>query len=242
MIFKEEFTIGVRDVQNGNLATNKAILGYMEEIASTHSAKVGFGLLDIHTKKKAWILMDWKLKVISRPKYGEKIIINTWARPIENKLSTYRDFEMYDTKNNLLALATSKWVLFDLEKNRITKIEEELLSVYNPENKYVFENPMLEKIKEPDEYINSINYEVRRTDIDVNNHMHNLNYLDLAYEALPKDVYDKGNLNNVRIMYKHQICLGDSVECYYTFYENNHVVCIKNSKSGNIHAILIFEE
>ena len=238
MKFKEEYIIGVRDVQEGNFVTNKAILGYMEEIACIHSATVGYGVLDIPIKKKAWILMDWKLKVLSRPKYGDKVILYTWARPVENRMSTYRDFKMYDEKNNLLAIATSKWVLFDIEKCKISKLEEELVLKYKPEEVYVFEDPVIKKLKEPEEYIKKINYEVRRSDIDLNKHMHNLNYLDLAYETLPEEVYDKNNFNNVRIMYKHQICLGDAVESYYAFSENKHIVCIKSKDKGIIHAMV----
>ena len=41
-----------------------------------------------------------------------------------------------------------------------------------------------DKINEPNEYQFKMEYTVRRADIDVNNHMHNLNYIELANEAL----------------------------------------------------------
>ena len=45
------------------------------------------------------------------------------------------------------------------------------------------------KLKEPTAFSNEYTYTTQRRDIDVNKHMHNLNYLDLAYEALPEEVY-----------------------------------------------------
>ena len=54
------------------------------------------------------------------------------------------------------------------------------------------------KIKVPEDYEREIEYNVNRRDIDLNGHMHNLNYLDLAYEALPEEVYNKRPFNDVK--------------------------------------------
>ena len=45
--------------------------------------------------------------------------------------------------------------------------------------------------------------------------MHNLYYLNLAYEALPEEEYQKRPFDNVRIMYKKEIKLGETVVCKY---------------------------
>ena len=50
-----------------------------------------------------------------------------------------------------------------------------------------------------------IEYEIKRSDIDVNHHLHNINYLDLANEALPDDVYNNNKeFDNFRIFYKKE--------------------------------------
>ena len=51
----------------------------------------------------------------------------------------YRDFEVY-CENKLVAIATSKWVLFDFKCNRITKLTDEIYNPYEPEDTHVFEN------------------------------------------------------------------------------------------------------
>ena len=47
--------------------------------------------------------------------------------------------------------------------------------------------------------------------------MHNLNYLLLAYETLPQEIYDSSECNNIEIMYKKAIMLGDSIKCFYSY-------------------------
>lgn len=136
------------------------------------------------------------------------------------------------------AIGTSKWILFDLETNKIAKITEDIIDLYKPEPEKVFEKDEIEKLKEVDELNSYIEYDVKRSDIDVNKHMHNLNYLKLAYEALPEEVYYSKEKDNVRIMYKHQILLGDKVKCYYTNIENKDIITIKSKDDSILHAIV----
>ena len=94
------------------------------------------------------------------------------------------------------------------------------------------------KLQEPKTFEKMIEYQVQRANIDVNMHMNNLVYLKLANEILPEDVYFGDELNNLRITYKHQIRLGQTVKIYYTMEENKHIVVIKNNDESKIHAII----
>ena len=238
MFIENEYTIKLSEIGIGNKATNKAILSYLEDIGGMHSNQAGYGIYEIEQTHLSWILLGWRLQVIRRPKYAEKIKIKTWSKGVI-KLFTYRDFEIYDEKENLIAKASSKWVLLDTEKGKIVRIEPELISKYNPESdKSVFEIGEFEKIKEPDEYQFETKYTVRRADIDVNNHMHNLNYIEIANEALPEDVYRGALFNDVKITYKKEIKLGDTVKCKYTFREDEHIVVIKSEDESVLHAIV----
>lgn len=237
MKFEREYNIGIKDINNSGLMSNYGFLSFLEEIASSHSDKVGYGVNDINNKRKVWLLMDWKLKIFERPKYGSAIKVKTWARPITKMpFSTYRDFEIFEGEKKV-AIATSKWILFDLNTNKISKITDDIIQLYKPEEEKVFENE-IEKIREPEKLNDFLKYEVKRADIDVNKHMHNLNYLRVAYEALPKDVYDANEKNNVRIMYKHQILLEDKVKCYYNNIQNKDVITIKSEDDSILHAIV----
>ena len=238
MKYERQEIIGVKDVGTKNQLTNYAILSFLEEIGSTHSSLCGYGVNDIKTKHKAWILMDWKLKVLKRPKYGEILDIKTWARPIKQiQFYTYRDYEVY-CQNELVAFATSKWVLIDTNTKKISKLTNEIFESYKPESKNVFEEPDILKIKEPEEKELKMVYTVRRWDIDMIQHMHNLNYLNLAYEILPEESYNLEEKRNVRIMYKHQIVLGDKVNCYYTNLEDKEIITLKSEDDKVLHAII----
>ena len=240
MKFERTFKIGIREIGLNNKITNLGMLAILEEIAGMHSDTLGYGINDRGVTHKAWIIMDWKLKFIKRPKYDDNITIKTWGKPFSKpRFYTYRDFEVFDESNNLLAVASSKWVYFDMEKNKISRIDLDMIEKYKPESINVFDEEEFDKLNSTitlEEPIST--YTVRRSDIDVNKHVHNLNYLSIAYEALPEDVYDKEELPNVRITYKHQIKLGETVKCYYTLVDGVHTVEIKSEDDKILHSII----
>ena len=243
MIVEEEYTVKLSEIDRNNKVTNKAILSYLEDVGGKHSNIAGYGILDIPNTHLTWLLLEWKLKVIRRPNYNEKLKVTTWSKDTV-KCYAYRDFKVYDEQGNIIVLAASKWVLVDTQKGRIVMVEPELLEKYKPElDKSAFGDEIdkkndFPKIREPENYQYENDYVVRKSDIDVNNQMHNLNYMDLANEALPDEVYKKGQLNNVRITYKREIKLGEVVKCKYSFVDGKHVVVVKSNDESVLHALI----
>ena len=125
MIYKENFKMGLKDIWKNNEINNKAILEYLEDIAGYHSDSIGCGLNSSEHSHLNWILLDWKVKVIKRPKYGQTLEISTWSRKVE-KFYAYRDFEIYDEENNLCVIATSKWLLINNQTRKIARVEQEM--------------------------------------------------------------------------------------------------------------------
>ncbi len=240
--FEHDFEIGLRDVENPNYLSNKAILAFFENIGSYHSDSINFGLNEIPKTNSSWVLLGWKVKVLKRPIYGDKLHIVTWARNTE-KFSTYRDYKVYNQNNELVIIGTSKWVLVNTTTGKLRPIPEEIIKLYCPDTKTAFspEESLLTKLTDSEHYDAVCTCTVGRSQIDLNNHMHNLYYLDMAYEALPEEVYKNNTFNFFEITYKKQIRLHDSVKCYYVFEENTHKVVIKSLDDKKTHAIIEFK-
>lgn len=235
--FECDDQINISNVGASNLITNTGILSILENVACKHSDSVGFGINDVLTTHMSWVLLSWKVSVFKRAQYGSKIKVRTWAK-CASKFHTYRDFEILDETGNLICIATSKWALIDTQKASISKITDDIIEKYHPDTRNVFDDLEIQKISEPEHYSNIFTYTVQRRDIDINQHMHNLNYLSLAYETLPQEVYDSPECNNIEIMYKKSIILGDSVKCFYSYYDNSNYVTIKSADEKHLHAII----
>lgn len=166
MYVEHEFYVGFRDVDYTNHLKLKSALSYLEDIAGIHSNIAGYGLLDIDKNKKTWVLINWKLEFIRRPIYSEHLKVKTWSNGTE-KIYALRDFYMYDEKGEVVAKASSKWILIDTETMQIAKLTDEVMNAYTTEEEWVFDEK-IEKLKEPDEYIDSAEVGITKDMIDVN--------------------------------------------------------------------------
>ena len=236
-IYTKNFTVTLPDVGENNKLTNKAILRMLQEIACIHSSYSDFGVNDAKKTGMAWILLNWKLEVFSRPIWNSVLKVNTWSSN-QNLLSFYRDFEVFDENENIVAKATSKWVLFDINKGSLVKITDDIKSRYVHVDKHVFDTKMVEKLKEPENSSLVYEYKVCRRDIDTNHHVNNLNYLDFAYEALPEDVFNNSDFKNIEIMYKHEARLGDTLNLFYSEQDSTTIITIKNKENDKLHCIV----
>ena len=147
-IYTKKFDITFSDIDENNQLSNKGILRIMQEIAGLHSSSLGYGLNDTPQTGFAWLLLNWKLKVFSRPKWEETLTVNTWSKSM-NPLFAYRDIEILDSNNNLVAAGSSKWILFDINNKSLCKIPSEVKEVFPSVDKSVFEEKFVEKLKEP---------------------------------------------------------------------------------------------
>lgn len=236
-VFEKKYRVKISDVGPDALISNFGMLSILEDIACRHSDKAGFGVLDIPIKHLSWVLLAWKVHILKRVQYGTNLKVCTWSK-VANKFQTCRDFEVYDESDNLVCVATSKWALIDTQKNSIARITDDIINQYSPEDKNVFDSPEIDKLTEPTVFSNEYIYQTQRRDIDVNQHIHNLNYLSVAYEALPEDIYFSNEYNHIEIMYRKGIKLGDTVKCLYSSIDSAHFVTMKSEDEKILHAIV----
>lgn len=237
MTFEQNYKPTLEDIDKNTCLTNKAILRYFENTATYHSDAVGGGIKAVEVTGQTWIVLDWSVKVLKRPKYGENLKVRTWSRGIQ-KFFAFRDYELINENNEVCVVGTSRWVLMDINKNRMVLLNEELMKMYESESKMVLPKEDFSKIAIPEDFSKEINYTSMRKDIDFNKHMHNLYHLDLAYETLPEEVYENSIFDNFKITYKKEIKLGDTVKCKYSFMDDKHSVQIVDNE-GNMHSIVL---
>ena len=196
--------------------------------------------IEIFSRDRFWMVLSWHIEIIRRPKFNETITVHTWSKPCK-RLYVYRDYEIYDSDGNLIATAGGKWVFINTENNSIIKAKDEMFTTYEIEPEKSSTDPaLLEKLKEPLCYSNIVSYTINREMIDLNGHVHNLDYLDLAYKALLEEAYEK-EFKKIDIMYKKEIKLGETVKCLYSNEDETHTVSIKSEDETILHAIIKFE-
>lgn len=237
-VFIYEYKTKYTDVGSDNKLTLKALVSILQQAAVAHSEQAGYGVNNIEQTHIAWLLLDWKVQAFSFPHSNENLIVKTWPR-LFDKLYSYRDFEILDENNNLIAIASSKWFTIDTQNKKIKKITPELVNSYGePFSKCVFEKDFDKKLTIPENLELNFSYEILRRDIDTNKHVNNLNYIDFAFETLDENVYNNNKFYNLEVIYKKEIKIHEKINCYYSFENSKHIIIIKNENNQTIHAIV----
>ena len=219
MIFKTNYTIEIEDINKNKEVTNKAILKYLENSFCEHSNSLNLGIEEILKMGYTLVLLSWNLKVIKRPKYKDNINVETWIESNYKKYF-YRDFKI--TKDGILyVVAKAKMALIDIKTKKIVQVDE-LLKKHKPEDIVLINDN--KRLIEKDNYDKCIEYYIRKSDIDLNNHMHNLNYLDIALEIIDGDM----EFNNLKIEYKKAIKYKDNIEAYLKNINGKYYIKIYN--------------
>ena len=231
MIYKHKFLVGINSVNKKFKMKNKAILECLENTVSLHSIDINQGIEEIYKNKLTWILVEWDLEILERPKYNDEIEVRTLAKYSNSKFA-YKDFEIY-VNGKKCVNATSKWIVINLLTKQIVPVTKEYVDIYSPEQKEAIKVSELGRIEEEENFDISKKVEIRKSDMDINGHMHNLNYLDLIAELMDFDEeFDK-----FRIIYKKEIKYGQDVYVLRKDKVDNIQFLIKD-KDNVVHSII----
>ncbi len=229
-MFSTNYEIGVDNLDKNRYVNDKEIFRILENAFAKHSNSLKVGLEDIIKMGYTIVLLSWKLEINNRPKYKDKIKVNTWVKET-SKMYFYRDFEII-INDDVAVKATSKWMLLDIKTFKPV-MNLELIKKQNPIDKDVFETRDIKRLKELDNYSKKLKYYIRKSDIDLNNHVHNLNYIDMALEVIDDKYY-----SNIEIEYLKEIKYNDKISIMSEKINDKYYIKIYN-ETNNVTSALI---
>lgn len=206
--YRKTFYIPNYDTDKHRRATPMAILTYLGETSGAHTDHIGFSVDSLKDINYGWMLNRWKVKINRYPSVKEKITIETWSSGIDRFYAT-REFVIYDEENLVIGKASTVWIFLNMEKKKPIRIPAEFNELINPIEEKTFDDFFdFKKDMKVEEYID---FHVRRSDIDYNNHVNNAKYLSWMLETIPEHVYENYMLNEFEILYKKETTYGNTI-------------------------------
>ncbi len=205
MVFEHSYEVALDRVDAGYEMTDKALLGCLEDIATMHSSSLNYDAQTLLNQDMTWVLIEWDLHVTRRPVYPEKLDIRTWCIDSSSRYAL-RDFEVY-ANGELCRFASSKWLIIETDTRKMVRMTDEMKRAYRPEERQVTDILHLPRMNVKESYDIEVKAPVRKADIDMNGHVHNLAYLDYMTEA--EGTARKNR--HVRITYRKEILPGEDV-------------------------------
>jgi len=209
--FSKEFEVHYYESNGFREITPASIMNYLQDIAIDQSQSVGLGVEKLLQEQRAWVLTRWDIKIKRYPAMGEKIIVNTWPSKFERCFAT-REFIVTDKNENKIIKATSTWIFLDTKRRKPVRITEEIGNSYalNP-------NKAMEDIFEESYSLGNNDYSkefiVRKSDIDTNEHVNNVKYVEWIIETMPMDLYSEYSIKFIDVRYLKELLLDDDIVC-----------------------------
>lgn len=160
-----------------------------------------------------WMLYRWKIKVNKYPKVKEDVYVKTWVSKLD-RFYAFREFILFDKDENIIAKASTVWICVDMNKKRPIRISKEYIEATKIVDEANFKE--FQDFKGNLEISSYIDFKVRRSDIDYNNHVNNTKYLSWIIESMTEDIYNDYRLSEFEIIYKKEIKYGDIISTGYS--------------------------
>ena len=206
------------------------LMNYLHDCSIFHSEDVGAGFSYMKETKRSWLLSAWNVEVLRRPEVAEEITIATW--PYEFKgIYGLRNYAIMDREGNYLVKADSCWFLTSMETGRPVRPTAEDIAPYVLAEPRMDMEELPRKIALPDDLQEVCRVVIMKHHLDINHHVNNVQYVDIACEAVPAD----REIQRIRAEYKRAAVLGDVVVLTCAEQDGTYFISLR-AEDGGIYA------
>ncbi|MBR4988696.1 MAG: hypothetical protein IKY85_02160 [Bacteroidaceae bacterium] len=207
--FSKDYTITCYEADANQLMRPTAMLDLMQEAANVNASTLGFGYDEMMNSNTAWVLSRIHVKFNNTPKWREEVNLKTWHKGV-SKLFYLRDFILSDKEGNPMVLATTSWLIIDMNTRRLVRNSDLALN-----------DTAIHAIKTPaDKVVIPVDIEpelVRKhpvtwSEIDTNGHVNNVKYAVWAIDAVKQEDIKEKPLKELLINYDAEVMPGDVVK------------------------------
>lgn len=233
VIFEEPLAYRSAEIGADGTLHISHVADLLQDIAGRHASTLGFGMDDLGKEGHTWALVRLKIILLEDIVDGASYKVRTWPSGTE-RLWAYRRYRILKG-DATIGEAISQWMVLNRETHRPVRLPSYLVDRswhvdVEPAPVWTNFNQMESKthIGKP--------FDVRFTEIDINNHVNNAHYLYWAANAIDPDLIETGKPTEVDIQFEAE-CLRDDVvrvETRYTYSEEliQSSQDIVNTKTG----------
>lgn len=226
-MFTETFPVRFDECGPNKQSTMRTVASMIQECACNHAQGI-WGRAqsmpaDMNKANLAWVCTRLHIDVLQYPLWGDQVEVRTWFEA-QGRIAARRDWEMTDVTDGtraekVIARATSSWIAFNLEKRKLARIPQSVLDEFQtqalPDALVMGDAYEVEKLPDvrgmPGVTLPE-SHSVRRTDLDMNNHVNNVVYTEWLLESVPDAFWEKYDLREIILEFRNECHDGDNVD------------------------------
>jgi acyl-ACP thioesterase len=223
--FEKEYKVHVYETGPEGKLNLYSLFNYMQDIASDHAVKLGFGRDDLMRDNRFWVLSRIYTVINEWPVWGDSIIVQTWPNGTD-KLFALRNYEVRFPDGRRIASGTSSWLILDLTTKKVQR-PDSILSQYNFS---------LHNERSPVRYATKIDpaaengqvsplFRIKISDLDLNLHTNNVRYLKWAYDSYDLDFVINNEPQSAEINYLAESRFNEEIMIRTSVENQNYCYC-----------------
>lgn len=222
-IYAEPFAYRSAEIGPDGTINLYRIADLLQDTAGRHADALGFGMDDLGDTGTTWALTKLHI-LVQRPLVGgEAYTIQTWPAGT-HRLWAIRRYRLLDTNGSEVGQAISHWMILDRVTHRPQRLPESLTGRNWPEPpapEATWAN--FGEVSSLD--VQSDTFNVRITEIDINNHVNNANYLAWALNESSSRLYPDRVAVEAEVLFEAEAKFGDTIQILSAYEElGNEVV------------------
>lgn len=208
--YQFHYRILASDVDPKRRLRSSRLFGFFQEAAIAHTVTLGFGREKTLDRGLLWVLSLQEARIERLPEYDENIVLESLPGEIMHAFYP-RYYRVSLATGETLITASALWLLMDSTKRTMTFPEQTGVLIPGGEPPWDTFLPIPPKLPEGQR---SQSYMVPNSSLDLNGHMNNARYLDLAEDLSPYTLIEK-DLKLIRAEYSGEARGGESVLLKY---------------------------
>lgn len=179
-VFTRKHILGNPDVNMHMKLKTSSLFSLLQEAASEHCLQLGYGSEYTMNRGFLWVITRQKAEIISLPSYEDEITIETWPGPTRHVIFP-RYYRILDNSGNVLINASSVWTLIDADTRTVAGYDRHGIRL---DGTVTGNEINLPRAPEQIEFSKEYEFVVPYSYLDINGHMNNTRYFDLAEDMI----------------------------------------------------------
>lgn len=209
--YSKSFYINPHEADATKHLTPTILGNYILNTAGMAAREFGFGMDTMHNQGVAWVVSRMSIEINELPKEYTTIKIKTWIEDV-NPICSARNYLVYDESDKIIAQATTLWSVIDTSTRKMVNLvtHSTISKFIHTTEETEFTITRTKRIDVTGEPDNKYPYTVKYSDIDMNNHVNSMKYIQWVIDTLPIEKIKKG-IKKIDINYIKEALYGDEL-------------------------------
>ena len=208
-IHKQDYTIRSYEIDAAGHLSVPSIFNLLQDAASSHALELGVSVPQLLADNYTWVLSRMVLKMSHYSGWRDAIQIRTWPSGIQGAFA-FRDFDIQDINGKSMGCSTSAWIVIDTRKRRPIRPTVFADRLKPAENEPIMDYVLKKLPEQNGEYVEK-GFTVRYSDLDINQHVNNVSYIEWLLESIPSFGDNSRHLSELEINFLGEAFQGDQI-------------------------------